>query len=187
MRTTINWYETWTGGPMLFNNVAKVKETFPNKELVFIEGCKELFNLDSVNNWSLGERYGHSMINDFNAGTAAWMDWNVLLDEQGGPNHVGNFCFAPIHANLKTNKLIYTNAYYYIGHFSKFIKPGAKRIGVASSREFLQSTAFINPDGKVVLVVMNSSPNKVKHIIWIKGVTAEAESEAHSISTYLID
>ncbi|MEJ0080259.1 MAG: hypothetical protein WDM78_04710 [Puia sp.] len=44
------------------------------------------------------------MINDFNDGTVAWTDWNILLDEQGGPNHVGNFCFAPVHADLKKGR-----------------------------------------------------------------------------------
>ncbi len=182
-----HWYETWTKSSMLFKNEQLVKEAFPDKELIFTEGCKELFNLDSVYTWSLGERYGHSMINDFNNGTAAWTDWNILLDENGGPNHVANFTFAPIHANLKTNELIYTNAYYYIGQFSKFIQPGAKRIIASSSRDALESTAFINPDGKIVVVVLNTTPNEIKHLLWIKGEAAETVSAAHSISTYLID
>lgn len=181
-----HWYETWTKSQMLFQNLNRVKEAFPDKELIFTEGCKEKFDLDSVNNWSLGERYGHSMINDFNSGTAAWTDWNILLDENGGPNHVGNYCFSPIHANLKTNELIYTNAYYYIGQFSKFITQGAKRIIVSSSRDALESTAFINPDGKIVVVVMNRTDNDIKHLLWIKGQAAEAISKAHSISTYIL-
>jgi len=181
-----HWYETWTGSPMLFQNLNRVKEAFPNKELIFTEGCKEKFDMDSINNWSLGERYGNSMINDFNSGTAAWTDWNILLDENGGPNHVGNYCFAPIHANVKTNELIYTNAYYYIGHFSKFIAKGAKRIVVSSSRGALESTAFINPDGKIVVVVMNRTDKEIKHLLWIKGKAAEAVSAAHSISTYIL-
>ena len=77
-------------------------------------------------NWRLGEYYGRSMINDFNDGAVGWTDWNVLLDEKGGPNHVGNFCFAPIHADTRTGELTYTNSYYYIGHFSKFVRPGAE-------------------------------------------------------------
>nr|WP_294899457.1 glycoside hydrolase family 30 protein [uncultured Pedobacter sp.] len=181
-----HWYETWTGSQMLFQNLNRVKEAFPDKELIFTEGCKEKFNLDSVNNWSLGERYGHSMINDFNSGTAAWTDWNILLDENGGPNHVGNYCFAPIHANVKTNELIYTSAYYYIGQFSKFIAPGAKRVIVSSSRDALESTAFVNPDGKIVVVVMNRTDNDIKHLLWIKGKAAETVSAAHSISTYVL-
>jgi hypothetical protein len=79
--------------------------------------------------WPNGERYGRSMINDFNSGAVAWTDWNILLDEHGGPNHVGNYCFAPIHADLARGELVVTPPYWYIGHFSKFIRPGARRIG----------------------------------------------------------
>ncbi|MBC8083220.1 MAG: glycosyl hydrolase, partial [Hymenobacter sp.] len=90
-----HWYETWTGSTMQFDNVRRVHEAYPDKNLIFTEGCVESFKRDGVGNWALGERYGNSMINDFNAGTVAWTDWNVLLDETGGPNHVGNFCYAP--------------------------------------------------------------------------------------------
>src|SRR5260370_24782001 len=86
------------------------------------------------------------MINDFNNGTVGWTDWNILLDEMGGPNHVKNFCFAPVHADTKTGQLIYTNSYFYIGHFSKFVRPGAKRIACSSSRSQLLSTAFVRSE-----------------------------------------
>lgn len=180
-----HWYETWTGSPMLFKNLALVSETFKDKNLIFTEGCKEGFNLDSVQNWSLGERYGYSMINDFNNGTVAWTDWNVLLDEHGGPNHVGNFCFAPIHADTRTGKLIYTNAYYYIGQFSKFIKEGARRVSASSNRDMLQTTAFENPDGSLVTIVMNSTDMKLNYYLWINGRAAKVESMPHSINTLI--
>jgi glucosylceramidase len=181
-----HWYETWTGGPMQFDNLRLTANAFPGKNLIFTEGCQERFNLDSVYNWSLGEKYGYSMINDFNAGTVAWTDWNILLDEKGGPNHVGNFCFAPVHADTRSGKLIYTNAYYYIGHFSKFIRNGAKRIGASSSRTQLQTTAFRNSDGSIVVVVMNNADRKLPYFLWIKGQVASAESLPHSISTLVI-
>jgi glucosylceramidase len=181
-----HWYETWTGGPMQFDNLRLVAQAFPDKHLIFTEGCQEKFNLDSVYNWSLGEKYGYSMINDFNSGTVAWTDWNILLDEKGGPNHVGNFCFAPVHADTRTGKLIYTNAYYYIGHFSKFIRPGAKRIGASSSRTQLQTTAFKNPDGSIAVVVMNNADKKLPYFLWMKGQVASMESMPHSISTLII-
>ncbi len=181
-----HWYETWTGGPMQFDNLRLVNQAFPGKNLIFTEGCKEKFHIDSVNNWSLGEKYGYSMINDFNNGTVAWTDWNILLDETGGPNHVGNFCFAPIHADTRTGKLIYTNAYYYIGHFSKFIRPGAKRIGASSSRAQLQTTAFANTDGSIVVIVMNTTDQKLPYHLWLKGNGAATESLPHSISTIVI-
>jgi glucosylceramidase len=123
------------------------------------------------------------MINDFNSGTVGWTDWNVLLDEIGGPNHVKNYCYAPIHADTKTGKLIYTNAYYYIGHFSKFIRPGAKRITSAASRSPLLTTAFRNEDGKTVVVVMNTWDKPMPFYLWVNGKAAEVRSRAHSIST----
>lgn len=178
-----HWYETWTGSDMMFDNLRRTQEAFPDKNLIFTEGCKEKFSLDSVNNWSLGERYGMSMINDFNAGTVGWTDWNVLLDETGGPNHVGNFCFAPVHGNTKTGQLIFTNAFYYIGHFSKFVKPGAKRIAASSNRTDLLTTAFANPDGKIAVVVMNKGSNDLPYNLWIKGKAVELKSRPHSIQT----
>lgn len=181
-----HWYETWTGSAMQFENLKRVKEAFPDKELIFTEGCVEKFNLDKVTDWVLGERYGTSMVNDFNCGTVAWTDWNVLLDENGGPNHVGNFCFAPIHADTKTGKLIYTNSYYYIGHFSKFIQPGAKRISCSTNRDKLQATAFLNQNGKTVVVVLNTSDQKLPFHLWIDGKAAQTVSLPHSIMTLII-
>lgn len=182
-----HWYETWTGSDMLFDNVRLVHETFPGKNLIFTEGCVEKFKLDSISNWSLGERYGYSMINDFKSGVTAWTDWNLLLDEQGGPNHVSNFCFAPIHADTKTGKLIYTNSYYYLGHFSKFVRPGARRVSSASNRDKLLTTAFLNTDGKLAVVVMNKSADTIPYSLWIGGKAAEAVSKPHSISTIIIE
>ncbi|OGX84730.1 glycoside hydrolase family 30 protein [Hymenobacter glacialis] len=181
-----HWYETWTGSAMLFDNVRRVHEAYPNKNLIFTEGCVENFKLDRVNDWALGERYGMSMIGDFNGGTVGWTDWNVLLDETGGPNHVGNFCFAPIIADTKAGKLIYTNAYYYIGHFSKFIRPGARRISASSNRDVLQTTAFRNPDGSLAVVVMNQTDKPLDFQLWIDGQAAKTTSAAHSIMTMVL-
>lgn len=182
-----HWYETWTGSGMLFDNLKLVKEAFPKKELIFTEGCIEKFNIDSIGSWALGERYGYSIINDFNSGTAAWSDWNMLLDEKGGPNHVGNFCFAPVHADTKSGKLIYTSSYYYMGQFSKFIHPGAKRVVSSSNRDHLITTAFINTDGKLAVVVMNKSNEKMSYNLWIAGKAAETTSLPHSISTIIVE
>jgi glucosylceramidase len=181
-----HWYETWTGSTMRFENVKRVNDAFPDTHLLFTEGCIEKFNMGTINNWAMGEKYGYSMINDFNAGTCGWTDWNILLDEKGGPNHVGNYCFAPIIGNTQTGKLIYTNIYYYLGQFSKFVKPGARRIAASVSRDKLSSTAFINTNGKLVVVVMNSSDDKVPYFLWIKGKAASVTSLPHSIATIIV-
>ena len=181
-----HWYETWTGGPMLFGNVQLTHAAFPTTNLIFTEGCKEKFSFDSLHAWSLGERYGYSMINDFNDGASAWTDWNILLDENGGPNHAGNFCFAPVHADTRTGELIYTNAFYYIGHFSKFVRPGARRIAVSSNRITLQTTAFVNKDGSIVVIVMNTTDQAMSYQLLLKGQSTATESLPHSIATLII-
>ena len=83
------------------------------------------------------------MINDFNNGAEAWTDWNVLVDDTGGPNHVSNFCYAPLIGFPKTGELRYMSSFYYIGHFSKFVRPGAKRIISSSTTDNLLTTAFL--------------------------------------------
>ncbi|RFZ95416.1 glycosyl hydrolase [Mucilaginibacter conchicola] len=182
-----HWYETWTGAGQNFESVRLTHEAFPDKNLVFTEGCVEKFDFERLTDWALGERYGLSMINDFNAGTVAWTDWNVLLDEKGGPNHVGNFCFAPVHADTRSGQLLYTNSYYYIGHFSKYIRPGARRIASSASRDKLLSTAYMNPDGKIAVVVMNRTDEKIDYSLWIKGKAAKTTTEPHSIATLVVN
>ncbi len=181
-----HWYETWSGGEPMYDNVKLVHEAFPETNLLFTEGCKEKFDLAKVYDWALGEKYGVNMINDFNNGMTGFTDWNILLDETGGPNHVGNFCFAPVHGNTKTGELIYTNEFYYIGHFSKFLQPGARRISSSASRSQLLTTSFINPDGAVVTIVMNKGNSNTPFILWIDGKAAEAIALPHSINTYII-
>ncbi len=178
-----HWYEPWSGGEPMFDNVKLVHESFPGKNLIFTEGCSDSFNAQKLNDWRLGEQYGRSMINDFNNGAVGWTDWNILLDETGGPNHVKNFCFAPVHADTKTGELIYTNSYFYIGHFSKFVRPGAKRIACSSSRSQLLSAAFVNPDGKTSVVVMNKSDKEITYYLWLDGQAVEVSSLPHSIQT----
>jgi glucosylceramidase len=158
-----HWYETWSGSDPMYSNVAKVHEDFPDKNLLFTEGCAESFNPQKYDNWEIGEKYGRSIISDLNNNVVGWTDWNILLDEKGGPNHVGNFCFAPVHGNTQTGALIYTNAYYYIGHFSKFIRPGAKRISTACSRSQLQSTGFINTDNTIATIVLNTGDQPIPY------------------------
>jgi glucosylceramidase len=180
-----HWYETWTGSAMMFDNVKRVAETFPDKKLMFTEGCTDRFDAARINEWALGEVYGHSMVNDFNNGTVGWTDWNILVDETGGPNHVGNFCFAPVIGDTKRGELIFTNSFYYIGHFSKFIRPGARRIISSSNRDMLETTAFKNADGKIAVVVMNRSDKTVPYLLWVNNKVAKMESLPHSIATLI--
>jgi glucosylceramidase len=181
-----HWYEPWSGGTPMYDNLKLVNEAFPGKNIFFTEGCAESFTASGYNRWSLGEKYGSNMINDFNNGMVGFTDWNIVLDETGGPNHVGNFCFAPVHGDTKTGELTYTNSYYYIGHFSKFIQPGAKRVACSVSRSQFLATAFLNPDGKLVTVIMNLGDKEASYNLWINGKAAVLKALPHSISTVLL-
>ncbi len=181
--TGFHWYETWTGGLPKYDNLKLIQESFPDKKLMFTEGCQEGFDSDHYERWSNAERYGNSMINDFNSGTVGWTDWNILLNEGGGPNHVQNFCFAPIHGDTQTDELILTPTYYYIGHFSKFIEPGARRVSTATSRSTLESTTFENPSGEKVTVVMNRTDEPMDYALIVVDQQVKASILPHAMQT----
>lgn len=179
-----HWYETWAGGEPMFSNLGNINESFPTKNLLFTEGCQEGFRNDRYQFWQHAERYGRSIINDFNNGTVGWTDWNILLNQEGGPNHVGNYCFAPIHGDTEAGDLIYTPTYFYIGHFSKFIRPGAKRISTVSSRSYLLSTSFVNQDKSMVNVIMNQSEKDIDYKLYIgNGEAISMTIQPHAIQT----
>jgi glucosylceramidase len=169
-----------------FDNVKAVHDAFPDKNLLFTEGCHYPYDTKGLSNWKYGELYAKSIIEDLNNWTQGWVDWNVLLDETGGPNHVANFCYAPIIGNTKTGEVTYMNSYYYLGHFSKFIRPGAKRISASSTDDRFMTTAFVNKDGRKVVVVMNNSDDAIKFQLWQDGKVAKTASPAHSIMTYIL-
>lgn len=180
--TGFHWYVSEE-----FENVGKVHELFPDKHLLFTEGCQE--RGVKLGEWFTGERYGRNMIGDLNNWTEGYLDWNIVLDETGGPNHVNNLCDAPIIADTTTNTLHYNSSYYYIGHFSKFIRPGAVRIGLEVRRNpaGVYSTAFLNENGTVAVVVMNESDNDHGFSLGSGEQRFVHNLPAHSIATYVIE
>lgn len=169
-----------------FQNERLVHEAYPNTHLLFTEGCNYPYDRTKLGDWNWGEVYGKSLIEDFNAGVEGWTDWNLLLDEQGGPNHVANFCYAPVHADTKTGELIYMNSYYYLGHFSKFVRPGARRIVSSTTTDALATTAFRNVDGSIAVVVMNAADKPLPFTLQLGGDALATESPAHSILTVVV-
>lgn len=178
-----HWYETWAGFDPMFDNVGKVHEAWADKPILLTEASVEKYDPARLQDWTNGERYGQSMIHDFNNGVVGWTDWNILLDEKGGPNHVGNWCFAPIHADTRTGELIYTPSYYVIGHFSRFVRPEARRVSVASSRSNLLATGFVNQDGKLATIVMNPTDKAITYNYYVGTASAQVEIPAHAIQT----
>ena len=136
-----------------FDAVQQVHDEFPDKELIFTEGCQE--NGPHIGSWDLGERYATSVINDLNRWSVAWIDWNLILDENGGPNHVGNYCSAPIIVDTRSQDILYQSSYYYLGHFSRFIKRGDRIIERENNTDNLLALASINDSGITTTIVMN--------------------------------
>ncbi|MBE7011345.1 MAG: glucosylceramidase [Ruminococcaceae bacterium] len=167
-----------------FEQLEMFNKLYPNKELVFSEGCYE-YSLGAKETVQIGEKYAHDMIGNFNNYCNTFCDWNLLLDEKGGPNHVGNFCDSPIMADTVNDEIHIHDSYYYIGHFSKFVEKGAKRIGSSKWTPELDTVSFKNPDGTVVTVVLNMTNDEKEFSISINGEMFETKLEPHSIATYI--
>jgi glucosylceramidase len=168
-----------------FEAITLTHEAYREKELIFTEGCVEYsrFSADQLKN---AQMYAHDIMGNLNAGMTGFIDWNIFLDEKGGPNHVGNYCDAPIMVNTQTGELMVKLSYDYIGHFSKYIKPGAKRIGLSKYTSELEVTAFKNPEGSLVLVALNRTDRKLPIVIRVNGELIEFELPESSIATALL-
>ncbi len=100
-------------------------------------------------------RYARDIIGCLNNWVDGWIDWNMILDTQGGPNWFKNWCVAPVIVKPETDEVYYTPLYYTMVHFSKYIRPGAKRIDFKNTDEDLMVTAAQNPDGSIAVVLLN--------------------------------
>ena len=176
--TGFHWY-----GEDHFEQVQLLHDAWPDKQLLFTEGCQE--GGPHLGSWDLGERYARSMINDLNRWTVGWIDWNLLLDSSGGPNHVGNYCSAPVLTDTGADQLLHQSSYHYIGHFSRFVQPGARRVLCAANRQVLECTAFVNPDGSVATVVMNRSEQPAPFVLCADGQRLRVDLPARAIATCL--
>lgn len=120
-------------------------------------------------------RYARDIIGCLNNWVDGWVDWNMVLDRQGGPNWFKNWCVAPVIVDPENDEVYFTPLYYTLSHFSRFIRPGAIRIGFEVSDESLLVTAAQNPDGSIAVVVFNPSEAK-KHIVLHLGESSSSLS-----------
>lgn len=166
-----------------FEEVQEVFERFPEKELIFTEGCVEYSRFENNNQVKNAEMYAHDMIGNINHGMSSYLDWNLVLDEKGGPNHVGNYCDAPVMYLEKEDKLDIKLSYYYIGHFSRFVQKGAKRVLVSRYTDGVEAAGFINPDRSRVLVLLNRKDDTQKFQVSEDGMLCDVVMQPHCIMT----
>lgn len=171
-----------------FDTLSMVREDFPELKLMHSEGCVELarFGAAAGDDQRHAKQYAHDIIGDLNHGMNSWIDWNLVLDEIGGPNHVDNFCGAPIICDTTTDTVIVKPMFHVIEHFSRYIKPGAVRIGSSCYAPDLELTAAKNPDGSCVLVIMNNSGEKKPVMLRVEGDVVRLILDADSISTVIM-
>ena len=169
-----------------FDAVRLVREQYPDKRLIFTEGCIE-YSLRDKDQLKNAQIYAHDMIGDFNAGMNLFFDWNIVLDEKGGPNHVSNLCDAPIMCNTNTKEVEYKLSYYYIEQFSHYVLPGAKRIAATCYTDKLETVSFVNPDGTLAVVLLNRTEQCMPVTLRVKGSLVACEIEANSMTTIVLN
>lgn len=151
----VHWYADKYLGPKQLDKAAL---KYPDKFIIATEACSGDKPWDVhkplLGFWQRAEDYITDIIEDMNHYVSAWTDWNLILDQHGGPNYARNFVDAPIVMNI--TEFYKQPIFYAIGHFSRFIIPDSVRIYSKPSHRFIQSTAFQRPDGYVVVILYNT-------------------------------
>jgi glucosylceramidase len=182
-----------------FSSLSEFHNKFPDLPIWMTEVCYAPTNGNIPENgpksapvyeFSDGEFWGNMIINDLKNWVSAWIYWNMILDETGGPWLVSMIHGDPdnnsqhpvVVINRKTKQVSYTGLYYYLAHFSRFIRPGAYRIESTVDSGQINLAAFQNPDKSVVLVILNNG-TETKRMIVMNGLEGLLQLPAHSITT----
>lgn len=168
-----------------FQALQMIKERFPQKKLLLSEACIEYRKFDACNYLDNAQKYAHDMIGNFNNGMNTFLDWNLILDEQGGPNHAGNFCDAPFHFDRKKKQIKESNIFGYIWHFSHFLEPNSVRIGVSTYTDKLEIAAF-QSKSKIVFMVLNRTNERISAVIRLRENCAKIVVSPKAIATGII-
>jgi glucosylceramidase len=169
-----------------FEALSLIREKFPNKKLMLSESCLEFSKYGKGEQCQNAGRLAHDMIGNLNHGMNGFYDWNILLDEKGGPNHVGNYCDAPFLFDTVGKELEERYALKYYWHFSHFIRPGAIRIATTCYTSDLDVTAWENPDGSVVLIVLNRTAEEIPYVVRDGGQMVVCSAKPFSLTTAVI-
>ena len=209
--TAIHWYSsTYDWYPEV---LTAVHEAFPTKALLHTEGCVDAevpvwqdddwyWRKEATDwgfDWAPDEekhlhpkyvpvyRYARDIIGGLNSWVAGWVDWNIVLDDKGGPNHAKNWCVAPVLIKPETGEVYYTPLYYVMAHFSKFIRPGAVRVGVESNLKDVMVTACINPDKSLAVVALNQSDESLECHLLLDDIRIGLTIQEQSMQTIVVE
>jgi glucosylceramidase len=165
-----------------FDNVRMVHDAYPDKHLLYTEG-------GIGGSWAAAQRLARNVIIDLNNWTEGWAVWNLILDEQNGPRHAGGTSARGstiVNANTVTGDLTYNPPHYAFGQFSRFIRPGARRIACTSSSDDFIATAALNPDGTIAVVVHNLTARDTFFRVWLRGRFVKYQSPPGAVVTFVL-
>ncbi|MDB4086051.1 glycosyl hydrolase family 30 [Flavobacteriaceae bacterium] len=132
-------------------------------------------------------RYSRDIIGSLNNWVDGWVDWNMILDTQGGPNWVNNWCVAPIIVDPSKDEIYYTPLYYVMTHFSKYIRPGAEIIDVENNDDNLMVTAALNPDNSIAVVLFNEGNDEKSFNLKLSNYSKNISISPQAIQTIIIN
>lgn len=208
--TAVHWYASTVDYFPEYLNLAH--EAAPNKHLIQSEACVDA----EVPHWQEDDwywsqeatdwgwdwapdhlkkdhpkyvpvyRYARDIIGCMNNWVDGWVDWNMVLDRKGGPNWASNWCVAPVIVDPDNDEVYFTPLYHTLAHFSKFIRPGAVRIGFDSTDKNLMVTAAKNPDGSIAVVILNMAETKQDLELELGSQSALVEISGKAIQTIII-
>lgn len=166
-----------------FENLDLLRQCYPNLKLIISESCIEYSKFAAEDGFANAARLSHEIIGDLNHGVTAFYDWNILLDEKGGPNHVGNYCQAPFLYDTVKKELMPQKLREHFWHFSHFIHPGARRATFSRYTDKIDMTAFVNPGGTPVFVMLNRSGEQIPVTLRLDGQLVSFTMGSHEICT----
>lgn len=163
-----------------------VKKLYPDVKVAFTEGCVEYSKFSDADHLANARMYGHDMIGSLNGGAVFLVNWSILFNSQGGPNHVQNWCEAPIMYDESTDTLEKKLSFDYIRHFSGYLVPGSVRIGLTRYTDQIDATAALRPDGSIAVIMMNRTEQEKNVYLRLEGEAAYLSLPAGSIATAVI-
>ena len=169
-----------------FEALDLARRRFPDKKLIISESCIEFSKFGGEDALRSALRLSHEVIGDLNHGMTAFYDWNLLLDETGGPNHAGNLCLAPFLFDTKAKKLLPQLIARHFEHFSHYLLPGSVRVGYSKYTDALDVTVWRRPDGALAAVLLNRGGEVLPVCLRLNGETAAFDLPAGAIATGLI-
>ena len=167
-----------------FDALGLTHEKFPDKVLIETEYCLGV----SRGTKDGAMQYAREILNDMNNGMQAAVDWNLMVDQTGGPYHYRyTGCSSHIRVNTDTNELTLSPSYYGVAHFSKYIPKGSVCLATSSYDRDLTLTAFERPDGKVAVVIINEAEVEKTAFLRMEDHSAPLTLEPHSLATLVIE